>query len=164
MFMTGHFYAALDGYPLGETEQGWELNEVHLVEDIVTDSGGDAPVDGVMRGTRVEARCTYVEYDKIVDALYYANPSGQGYQNVGALMSDLAGELVLTPVAGTPAATDLGAGKSLKFYRAIVLNDINTLLSTRHRKGPMSFRCYPDYTNSGVIYAVVDTVVDTPSA
>jgi hypothetical protein len=154
MFITGHFTATLDGVSLGETEQGWEMVEAHLTEDIVTDSGGDAPVDGVQRGTRCEVRGTYVEYDKVVDALYYANDSGSSRGNVGKLLTNLAGILVLTPVPGTTAAADLGEGNSLIFHRAIVVSDITTLLSTRHRKGPITFRCYPSVMASGLIYSI----------
>jgi len=154
MFITGHFTATYGGVDLGQTEQGWEMVEAHLTEDIVTDSGGDAPVDGVQRGTRCEVRGTYVEYDKVADALYAADPSGASRQNVGQLMTNLAYVLVLTPVPGTTAAADLGTGNSLIFHRAIVVSDITTLLSTKHRKGPITFRCYPSVMSSGLIYSI----------
>lgn len=155
--ITGHFTAKYNGVDLLETESGWELREVHLVEDVLTDNGGDVPVNGVMRGTRVDVRGVYVDYNAIKAALYAVNPQGRGIQNVGALISDLAHALVLTPTPGTSAATDIGAGKSYSFYVAVILNDISTLLSTRHRKGPITFRCYPDLTKSGQIYDIINT-------
>lgn len=156
-FITGHFTAKYNGSDLGESEQGWEIVEGHLVEDIITDSGGDAPVDGVQRGTRVEIRATYVEYDSIKAALYRANPRGATFTNVGKLYTNLAARLILTPVAGTTAETELGVGKSIVFTKAIVVSDINTLLATRHRKGPITFRCYPDSSNSNKVYDIIDT-------
>src|ERR1035437_8092668 len=140
-FITGHFTAMYAGTDIGESEQGWEIAESHLSEDILTDSGGDSPVDGVMRGTRHEVRGTGVEYDLVKAALYKANPRGATYDNVGKLMTSLAARLVMTPIAGTAAATELGAGKSIVFRKAIVLSDIVTLLANKNRKGPITFRC-----------------------
>ena len=160
-FITGHLSASFnDGATtgsIGTTEQGWELRENHLVEDIITDEGGDAPVDGVQRGTRVELHATYVEYDLMKRALYQANPRGTTFTNVGKLYTALAGRLILTPTVGTPAATDLGAGNSLVFYKAVVQTDISTLLATKLRKGPLTFRCYPDSGNSNKVYDIVAT-------
>lgn len=154
MFITGHFTAKYGGIDIGNTEQGWEIAEVQLFDDILTDTGGNAPVDGVQRGTRIEVRGTYVDYDAVKAALYAANPRGKAFDNVGALATNLAGILVLTPTAGTAAALDLGAGNSLIFHRAIVASDVTTLLATKHRKGPISFRCFPSVALSGEVYAI----------
>ena len=141
MFVTGHATLVYNNgavvADVGETESGWELLENHLVEDINTDSGGDAPVDGVQRGTRIELRGTYVEYDKIKAALYAANPRGQSFLNVGRLYSSLAGRIILTPTPGTTAETDLGVGNSILIAKAVIMTDITTLIATKLRKDPI---------------------------
>jgi hypothetical protein len=155
-FITGHFTAMYNGSNIGESEQGWEIAEAHLSEDILTDSGGDSPVDGVMRGTRHEVRGTMVEYDLVKAALYAANPRGTTFNNVGLLMTSLAKRLVMTPIVGTSAALELGASSSIVFRKAIILSDIVTLLANKNRKGPITFRCYPDPVD-GVVYEIITT-------
>ena len=161
MFVTGHAVVSYNNgaafASLGESESGWEILENHLVEDINTDSGGDAPVDGVMRGTRIEARATYVEYDLIKAAIYAANPRGQHFTNVGKLYSSLAGRLVITPVPGTTAETDIGVGNSIVVYKAVVMSDVTTLIATKLRKGPITVRCYPDPVHSNRVYDIIAT-------
>jgi hypothetical protein len=160
-YIAGHYtgtYKAPAGSALtiGTTREGFRLRETHHSQQILTDDGGEAPVDGVQQGTEVLLSLDYVEYDSIRAVLYAANVRGQPKANVGKLLSALAGQLVLTPAAGTPAETLDVSGNSWVFYKAIIDSDIETLLASKLRQGPCTFRCYPDPA-TGKAYEIVTT-------
>jgi hypothetical protein len=89
-----------------------------------------------------------VDYDLIKAALYKANTQGLPKANVGKVLVGLASALVLTPAAGVTAV------ETFTFHKAIVESDIETLLASKLRQGPCTFRCYPDPANSNKAYTV----------
>jgi hypothetical protein len=168
-YVSGHFnsfYSTVSGsagasyVAMGSTESGFELIESYHEEAVVDDAFGMAQPDAIQQGKDCIVRLTYVEYDKIFNcgALYQQIAQGQINPNVGIPLSTLAGELALMPVTGTPAATQLGAGNAYVFYKAIIVSDISTLLSSKYRRGPITFRCFPDPTtgsSQGYAYKIV---------
>ena len=90
-------------------------------------------------------RCTCIDYDLFKVAVFKQNAEGGGVGNVGKTLYSLAASLVLTSVlAGTTPAT-------ITFTHAIVVSDVTLLLKSGLRKGPLTFRCYPDAT-TGLSY------------
>ena len=104
---------------IGKTREGFTERLDFHHQPIMTDDGGEAQVDGVQLGRDTLVTLDYVEYDLIKAAIHAAEPEGKVYDNVGKLLTSLAGPLVLTPVAGTTAAT---SGGTHTFHKAIVEN------------------------------------------
>lgn len=118
--------------------------EIHPVHG---DAYGSSEIDGVYRGGQCYCLMTFKEWsDAVKDALWPFGSSFGAMGQVGRLLTDLAGELVLTAVADTPAATNGPA--TLTFEKAILSprenNDV--VLGAEERDVPVMFRCYP-YVN-----------------
>ena len=136
--IAGHYTATWNGSSIGSTATGFALHETHHKEDVHSDDYGDAPIDGIQQGTECEITLDFIDYDLILAAEYAQNTQGSANPNVGHTLTSLAQALVLTPVAGTPAASLVWT-----FTKAIVISDIETLLSAKLRQGPCRFKCYP---------------------
>jgi hypothetical protein len=138
---------------IGRTRVGFDIEDNVLLQAVHTDDFGDVEVDGVCQGVMTTVRLDYVEYDKILAALNVPFGTTQGVSNakVGTLNSLLAGALVLTPVAGTPAASI--TPNVYTFPLAIVSERVVRKLSSKLREGPLTFRAYPNLC-TGVAYTV----------
>ena len=159
-FITGTYdVATWDNAPIGQTEAGFRVRKVQHKEDILTDSGGDAPVDGVIRGAEYEVTCDFVEYDALQTSglLDAATLAGDAIARVGMLLVGQAHELILTAKAGTSAATLDGVGRSWVFYKAIIVSDIDVLMANKLRKGPITIKAYPDPDHSNKAYEIITT-------
>lgn len=137
------------------TEDGFEVLEQFHGEDIRTDNTGDAVVDRVNRAATTRLRFTGVEADKMQSIIYDTYDRGNPLGKVGTLVSSECGSLVLTPKAGTAAAT---ADGTWTFHKIVVDGDISLLLSSRHRKIPVTFLCLADAANSNKTYTVAAAV------
>lgn len=148
---------------LGDTEQGirWGTN-IHR-QHIRSDRGGQARVNGIEMGQDITLSCIGIEYDLLKAAAKSLTPSAaayaslKAYANVGKLTSSKAGPLYAVPVAGTPAETELGAGKCYVFYLAILANNLDDLLSSRLRVVNLTFECYPDAANDDKYWEEITT-------
>lgn len=154
-FITGHYTAAYFGNSIGTTREGFRIRENHHHQPVLTDEGGEAPVDGVQQGTETTITLDWVDYNLIKSALYVSNPQGQPMANVGKTLTGIAHQLVLTAAAGTPAAAQDGVGNSWVFYKAIITDETELLLATKLRQGPATFRVFPDPENSNKTYAII---------
>lgn len=150
-FVAGAYTATWNAASIGATENGFTVENENHIQPITIDEFGDSIVDGVNQGTSVTVRLDFVEYTLIKVAMTASHVIGAPKTNVGKTMVSLAQPLVLTPVAGTPAATD---GGTWTFHKCVVEGNVDVLLSSKHRKGPITFRCYPDSGNSNKTYTV----------
>jgi hypothetical protein len=149
-FITGHFTGTYRGKDIGDTKEGFDKTETLYMERVETDRGGRTMRDGIQFGGDCTVRLDYVDYDLIEKGMYDQVAENPGVQqtkfapmnNVGLLATDLAGELILTPIKDSYAYT-LTGGKSYHFYRAIMETDIKAMLSSGLRAGPVTFRCVP---------------------
>jgi hypothetical protein len=155
-FVAGHYAATWNTVDIGTTREGFRLLETFHAEMIVTDDYGDVPVDAIRRGVESRVQLDYSEYiaiAKTADALY-AQVGGQANMGnskgkVGLPMVNQTAEsvtkvLVLTALAGTPAAAFAGGILTLTANDAIVISDIETLLASRLRQGPCTFQLFPN--------------------
>jgi hypothetical protein len=138
------------GTDIGRTREGFTESIEYHHQPIQTDAGGESQVDGVQLGVDHLVRLDYVDYDLVKAAIHAVEPEGKVYDNVGKLLTSLAGPLVLTPVAGTTAAA---SGGTHTFHKAIIEN-AEILFSSRLRQGPLTFRCFPDPTVSNKVKTV----------
>ena len=113
---------------------------------------GPTHIDGVYGGAQSFCEMTLKEWTTAVrDVLW---PFGAEFGRaglVGRLLSDLAGELVLTAVPHTPAA---GAGPAtITFGKAILAPDfeVDIPLGPVERDVPVRFRCLPYVNGQGEV-------------
>ena len=159
-FIAGHYdaywkFGASATIPtdfIGTTRDGLRLQQTHHMEVINTDDFGDAPVNGVQRGTESRLTLDFVEYD-LIEAALYAQQEGPGGGigasglNVGFLLHTLAGELQLVAKVGTPAEV-LPAIKTLTASHAIIISDFELIMASRLRQGPCTFILLPYHASS----------------
>lgn len=150
-FIAGAYTATYNSTTIGATEEGFEILESPHEQEIKTDEFGETVVDKVNLGNTTRIRLTFVEYDSIKTALYAAHTQGDPKAKTGRLVSASAAALVLTPVAGTTAAAE---SSTWTFHKVVVDGDFSVLLSSRHRKGPVTFLAMPDSSNANKTYTV----------
>lgn len=148
ILIAGAFTATWNGTNIGATREGFRIREIFHTQQVICDAYGEVPINGVQQGVEVSVSLDSIEYDLIKPAIIAAyGTQGAGKAKVGFVMSGLAKVLVLTPVAGTPAATSVSgwtAEATYTFHKAIIEGDVETILSSKLRQGPVTFRCYPD--------------------
>jgi hypothetical protein len=151
-FVAGHYAATYSAADIGTTKDGFTLKMVNHQEMITVDDFGDAPVDAVQRGTEYQLVLAWAEYDLIKPVIAGQQVFGGTKANVGKLLRPLSAQLVLTAVAGTPAAT-AGNIATLTATQAIVVSDVDILLAARHRHGPLTFHLFPN-TSTNLAFTV----------
>lgn len=144
---------------LGISEDGYEIEHVGFSDLIRGDNLGETIQDGVYRGRDCYVNAVISEWDlegvrrailqPYLDADVITDLGEVG--QVGRLLTNIAGTLTLTPVAGTTAATAHGAFVAEK---AIIAPGfpIRSLLATRHRKIPIRFMLLPYVQSSDTVH------------
>lgn len=153
-FIAGQYTATYNSLPLGQTADGYRLSHQFFKRLITGDAWGEAPQDGVYRGASVEIGYTLIEYNAAgARAAFW--PYANAFLDMGIVGrldvgSNIAKGLVLTAVAGTPAAT---APASLSFTNAILKEGfpVELLFAPDLRDVPIRQRIYPN--QSGVFGA-----------
>jgi hypothetical protein len=135
---------------IGIQEKGYNLSIVTAKELITdTDQFAKIVVDAVYQGMNLFIQCKSKEWKSSV--LRAALPYGQwlatganifGPGVIARLDSNIAGTLVFSSTAGTPAAL---APASITATFSLIAEDWNTefMLAPEHRQIPMRFRIYP---------------------
>lgn len=161
-WIAGRFSATYDppgataAADVGYTEDGYQISWNYSVDAIqATDAHGDAYLDGVFRGLRdVLCRSQMLEWKNgLLQALtpfQALAASGNTYLGpgvIGRLQSDMAGILIFSATASTPAAL---APASLTATYAILQEgqNVDMLLNSKLRKCPLPFRFLP-YADAG---------------
>lgn len=151
-FIAGAFSATWNNVDIGQTERGWNVENIVHEEPIHSDAAGDVPIDAVEQGVEVIVTCDFIEYTKLEAAIKAtAGAIGGGFVNAGILRSTLAKALVLTPMALAATSASTEATKVFTFPLAIVADNFNILLSSKLRKGPLRFKAYPN-PSTGLTY------------
>lgn len=159
---TATYNPALGGgapISLGITEDGFEIEHVAFADMIRGDNLGESIQDGVYRGR--DCYVNFVAEEMDLDGVRRAilNPFidcdaisdiGEVAQ-VGRLLTNLAGSLVLTAVAGTTAATVPATFTASKAILAPGF-PLRYLLATRHRKVPVRFLLLPYTETSDIVH------------
>lgn len=144
---------------LGISEDGYEIEHVAFSDLIRGDNLGEAIQDGVYRGRDAYVNAVVEEWDlegvrrailqPYLDADAITDIGEVGL--VGRLLTNLAGVLTITPVAGTTAAAANGVFTANK---AIIAPGfpIRYLLATRLRRVPIRFLLLPYVDGSDVVH------------
>lgn len=134
---------------IGIVQNSHRFTRTAAGEDVAnTNLFGDTVIDSIYRGGQCFLTATIKEWKPYVrDILWpYAVEFGD-VGTIGKLLSDMAGKIVLTPLAGTPAyAND---GKIITYGKAILSPQHNTeiMYGPVQRDVALVFRCFPYYTS-----------------
>lgn len=153
--IAGAFDATWNNKYIGNTRTGFDIMHTHHHQPVIVDAAGQVPIDGVIMGTEVAVRLHWTDYQSIAFALQRVAMDASGHPgtvsgvaNVGRFHVNgaLVQELKLTPVAGTSAGD---SETEWVFPYAIVISQVDVLLSSRLREGPCTFYCYPKPVSGG---------------
>lgn len=147
-FIAGNYSVLYGPDSLGIVDDGIQIEWVSRAEDIITDVGGAAPVDGVYQGLEVNISLVLAEWNAAgAQAAFWPWATTFGKSGaIGRLLTSLAKPLVLTKCAD--AGNQVPA--TLTFNKAILAPGFNvqTLFGAKHRKVPLQMRAYPVGDNS----------------
>lgn len=155
-YVSGEYTAVYNAKDLGQTQDGWRMEAQGGRKAVTTDRFGDMEVDGVYRGVNVMFEAVLKEWNAtgMADLWWpYSTTLGRvgviGRLEVQSLMVK---PLVLTALAGTPAATvgPLSITATNAILEAEFAKNFN--LNNEDRSIPIRIRSYP--------YIVTVTQVD----
>lgn len=148
-FIAGQYAGVYGAAALGTLEKGWRLRwQFHKEVIADTDAYGQTPIDSIYRGASVWIGGVFMETKAGVIAVTspynsYAPTGASAFELgiIGRLDTGVAGALVLTAIAGTPAAS---SPTSLTATLAIQEEDqVEQQWGPTLRKTPFMMRCLP---------------------
>jgi hypothetical protein len=155
-FIAGAYSATWNAANIGRTESGFDVTQSFHDQPVIADSFGEMVVDFVQQGVDTIVNFTFIEYDLLATAIF-AQSGGAGLGNnlVGMVLVQqaIAKSLVLTAIGTTTPAAASAGYKTWTFPNSILADDISVLLSSKLRKGPARFRCFPTLA-TGIVYTV----------
>jgi hypothetical protein len=159
-FIAGTYTATWNNKALGQTADGFRLSHSFFKRLVTGDLGAQTPQDAIYQGR--EQFCAF----RLIEAAlagaeelaepYAFNSSELRLGTIGVLdqqgstasgsPTPFAKSLVLTAVAGTPAAS--GGPATITFANAILAEGfpVEVLFAPDLREIPIRMRCYPDMT------------------
>ncbi len=156
-FAYGPYTATYNGNAIGEFEGSLEHFQTGHAREYRSSRFGDSVVGGVYTGVSCIFLARLKEWTAFTKAALWPFDSLLGDSGViGRAMEDMALQLVLTAVTGTPAATN---GPVTRTYPLAILmpeHNQQVLLGTEQRDVPLVFRIYPTEV-SGELRFFTDT-------
>lgn len=159
-FISGRYAGAYNSVDVGITEEGFKITNQFFQELIQeSDAYGQSPIEGLYRGGDCicEFLCLEAKAGSYSPFWPWAAAVGQLVSAIpiGSLATDNAQAMVLTAVAGTPAAAGALAPASLTASKALLRENYPTtlLFGTKLRKVPISLRFWP-YVSTQVKFFV----------
>lgn len=152
-FIAGPYTATYKGLSLGQTADGFRVSHSFFKRLITGDAYGQTPQDDVFQGAEMFCSFRCIQYDAaaVRSAMW---PYGSSHLTIGAVgrlsaQQSLSGSLVLTAIAGTPAATEPA---TLTFTKAILAEGfpVELLYAPDLREVPIRMRLYPTLGIFGV--------------
>ena len=152
-FISGPYTVTYDGATIGQLFEGLTFSVVHHKEIITGDNLARAAQDAVYQGTDMTSDFTLSEWDQAKAILLY-NPYGATWlvtSVVGRVdyQQSLVKSLVLTAVAGTPAATAANSA-TVTLPQTIIHEEfpVSHIFRPQHRRVPVRVRHYPEINAS----------------
>jgi hypothetical protein len=149
-FIAGQYFASYNGQSLGQAADGLRLSWQTFGQLVRGDNFAQAPQDEVYQGMEMDLAARLIEYNAAgVAAAMWPAGSFLSMGVVGRLAvgSALAKQIVLTALAGTPAAA---TPASLTFPTAKLKENfpVEVLFAPALREVPLRWRIFPN--SSGV--------------
>lgn len=158
-FVGGPYVTAYGSGPtsIGLTEDGIRYRQAIHKAAVRADAYGDSVIDEFYRGGDVHLTLVGLEYGAGLKALLYPfSPTPGQIGKMGlvgrSVESQIASAIVLSAIAGTPAATNPA---SLTAAKACIEGEVDFELAARLRRIPVTMRCYPYTSNSETVWCVV---------
>lgn len=144
-FIAGPYTSSFKGLALGQAADGYRVSHQFFKRLITGDSFAQAPQDEVYQGTEMFVQFRLIEYDSagIASIMWpYGVYLTNGQVGRVSKQQSLTGALVLTAVAGTPAAT---APASFTLTNAILAEGypVELLHAPDLREVPIRLRVFP---------------------
>lgn len=157
-FLAGGYTVTYNGASVGQLFEGITFQAVHHKEIITGDNFARAAQDAVFQGVDITSDFTLTEWNAAgAQGLYW--PYGTTFLTalvVGRLDvgSSLAKSLVLTAVAGTPAAA---SPATATLTRSILHEDfpVPHIFRPAHRRLPVRLRHYPTESGTSAVYGTL---------
>lgn len=152
-FIAGGYTATWNALPLGQIEDGFNLDFSLSAEDIRGDNFGDTVQDGVFRGGDMFLTATLLEYDLVNTSKVLWPWSATNFGKIdagfiGRLMSTFAKVLILTKVTGPSSSpTTITCNTAVIAPRF----NVNMLLAPRLKRVPIRLQFLP-FVDSGNTY------------
>lgn len=146
-FVAGRYTATWNNLAIGITADGFRLNHKFFTRLITGDNFAETPQDAIHRGAEMFVGWTCIEYDTAAMPTvmwpYSATIYDMGVIGRTHVGNSLAKSLVLTAVAGTPAATKPA---SATFLTTILAEGfpVELLFAPDLREVPIRQRIYPN--------------------
>lgn len=150
MFVSGGYTVTYNAVSLGQLFEGFTFQHTAHKEIITGDNIARAAQDAVFQGIDVTSDFTLGEWSRTT-LLPVFWPYGAAWLTAGVVGrldvgSGLVKQLVLTAIAGTPAAIADGTQVlTLTLPRSIIHEDfpVQTIMRPAHRRVPLRMRHYP---------------------
>lgn len=142
---------------LGLVEDVWRWQGRVELADMVAGITARSVIDSVYQGGNWFMIVTFKEWASAVKNTIWPWHSTFGQSGVtGRIATDLAGSLLLTAVAGTPAAT--AGPATITAAKALCIGDVlDAPLGAVERNIPVLFRIYPHTLSSGSVTWITET-------
>jgi len=153
-FIDGAYTITYKASSVGQLQDGARLSHQHFKRLITGDNFAESPQDAIFRGGAQFSDWTMLEYNAAA-ALSAFYPFGSAWLTmdavIGVLDSSKYGSLVLTAVAGTPAAA---SPATVTLPRSIIMEgfDVALLMAPDLRTVPMRMR---HYVGSGGVFGTL---------
>lgn len=158
-YASGEYTATYKAKSLGNTEDGWRMELQGGRKGVTVDKYGDMEIDGVYRGVNAFFECVFKDWD-LKDSLasppvstgfrelwwpYSTVPGSIGVIGRLEVQSSMTSALVLTALAGTPAAVSTIGPLSITAGNAILEAEFARTVNfnTEDRSAPVRLRSYP---------------------
>ncbi|MEX2176192.1 MAG: hypothetical protein WD872_17655 [Pirellulaceae bacterium] len=144
-FIAGRFTATLGASALGQTADGFRVSHQSFARQIVGDALAQTPQDAIHQGAEMFVAARLIEYNAAgaQNAFWPFSTTIYDLGVIGRLYSAIADSLILTALAGTPAA----AIPATATFLLTVLADgfpVELLFSPDLREVPLRLRVYPN--------------------
>ncbi len=150
----GAYWVTFSGSFVGLTEGPLQHEVTYSAEPVRASIGGDTVLDEVYTGVNMFCTIIFKEWSAATKAAFNPFSGTEGATGViGRSKWDMASILLLTAVAGTPAAT---VGPATRTYaKAIVATDASVLQEfvAGERNVPVTFRILPEATDDSTVQA-----------
>lgn len=155
MFITGRYTATYNSLTLGQTADGIRVSHQFFKQMITGDAGGQTRQDAVFQGAEMFLGLTLLEYDAAgAQAAFW--PYNSTIYDMGVIgrldvQNGICQQIVLTALAGTPAATE-AAPATFTLPQCILAENfpVELLFAPALREIPLRFRVY---ANSSGVFA-----------
>ena len=155
-FIAGHYTATYNSQAMGQPEKGFDLLFNEEAEEIIGSNFGAAYQDDVSRGVNMFLETSLLEYNAAAARSLFWPWSSDflSYGVPGRLGSSFAKPLVLTAVAGTPAAA---TPATITLTKVKLANGypVRLLFDAALRKVPLRLRVQPQDDNGSKLFGAI---------